>query len=941
MSDADRTEHLASISARFESAWKEALHGGQPPALDTYLSDAPPEERDALRSRLTALDEEYRRRADDAAAQSATLPWQDRTGRPQATVAAVAPQATTDGPGTTPAAATAGWPHLPGYEIEAELGRGGMGVVYKARQTDLHRPVALKMILAGAHASAAQLARFRAEARAEARLQHPNIVQVYEIGEHDGLPYFSLEFVDGGSLGQKAGRQPQPPRDAARLVESLARATHYAHERGVVHRDLKPANVLLTADGTPKIADFGLAKVLDDEAGSTRTGSVVGTPSYMAPEQALGHHRDVGRTTDVYALGAVLYELLTGRPPFLGATMLDTVEQVRTEEPLPPTRLQPKIPRDLETICLKCLQKDARKRYAGADELAEDLRRFLAGEPIKARPVGSAERLWRWCRRNPRLAGLSAAVVMLLLTVTAGALAFAYQIDRKQRETEQARAEAVEASAAAQENARRAQAESERADANAREAVARYNLALDALNVVVGKVQTELEKTPATERMRQKILLAAMDVLRKSAEQGDRSGLSERGLASAHMIMGNILLDSGKLQEAVKEFDICHRIVTELYQANPESDKAVGNYAASLCVQGDRDIDYRKDLRGARERYREALALQEGLLTHPKPNPELTPTEEKASVANSYQRLAEIADRMGQEAQDDPEEMLQKALKLREEVARERAADASRGPGDRKELGHVHYLLGDLKWKRHQEAEAVKHYDAALVQCAAAVHDDPDSVRFKAELFNLCGKAGDQIFLSGDSARAKTFYTAAIGPSEQLAAVDSRIGTQRILSQNYYRLATACLRLNEPAAADQYYAKCLAVREKVYAAAPKDDNSVIDLMIARARCGQHEQAAALADDLQRRKPKQTGALYQVACCYALCVGGVAHGKAPAQLTAEDRARQERYAQQALAALRAARANGYKDVHNLGVEPDLDPIRADSGFNSFMQEFRKP
>jgi hypothetical protein len=353
-------------------------------------------------------------------------------------------------------------------------------------------------------------------------------------------------------------------------------------------------------------------------------------------------------------------------------------------------------------------------------------------------------------------------------------------------------------------------------------------------------------------------------------------------------------------------------------------------------VQGDRDADHRHDLPGARARYREALALQEDLLARPKPNPELTPTEIKASTANSYQRLAEIAEQMGPEAQDDPEEMLQKALKLREDVA-----GANRGAADRKELGHVHYLLGDLKWKRHQEAEAVKHYDAALVQCSAAVRDDPDSVRFKGELFNLCGNAGDKIFLSGDTARAKKFYAATIGPGEQLAAADPRIVTHRILAQNYYRLATACLRLNETAAADQYYAKCLAVREKVYAAAPKEDGSVIDLMIARARCGQHEQAAALADDLQRRRPKQPGALLQVACCYALCVSGVAHGKAPAQLTADDRARQERYAGLAVAALRAARANGYKDVRNLEVEPDLDPIRADSGLNSLMQEFRKP
>jgi serine/threonine-protein kinase len=938
--DLDRTEHLDSVSARFELAWKEALHGGPPPSIDTYLDDIPEEERGTLRERLTALEEEYRRRADDAAAQSATLTWHDPAARAPATLPAPAgltndTPATTDGQGATAMPAPV-WPHVPGYEIDGELGRGGMGVVYKARQTDLRRPVALKMILAGAHASAGQLERFRAEARAEARLQHPNIVQVYEIGEHDGLPYFSQEFVDGGNLGQKTERQPQPPRDAARLVETLARAVHYAHERGVIHRDLKPANVLLTADGTPKVADFGLAKCLDDEAGATRTGSVLGTPSYMAPEQALGRPREVGRATDVYALGAILYELLVGRPPFLGATMLDTVEQVRTEEPLAPTRLQPRLPRDLETICLKCLQKDARKRYAGADELADDLGRFLAGEPIKARPVGQAERLWRWCRRNPRLAGLSAAVALLLLTVTAGSLAFAYQIDRKRHETEEARAEAVRAGAVAQENAERAQTESRRADDNAREAVARYNLALDALNVVVGKVQSELEKTPATERIRQKILQAAMDVLRKSADQGDRSGLSERGLASAHMILGNILLETGKRDEAVKEFDTCHRILTELYRSNPDSDKAVGNYAASLCVQGDRDADYRHNLPGARARYREALALQEDLLAHPKPNPELTTTEEKASVANSYQRLAEIAEQMGPEAQDDPEEMLQKALKLREE-----AAAARGGAADRKELGHVHYLLGERMWKRHQEAEAVKHYDAALVECTAAVREDPDSVRIKAELFNLCGNAGDKIFMNGDSARAKAFYAASIRPSEQLAAVDPRLVVQRILSQNYYRLATAYLRLDDTAAADQYYAKCLAVREKVYATNPRDDNSVIDLMIARARCGQHTQAAALADDLQKRWPKQPGKLLQVACCYALCVDGVAHGKAPAQLTPDDRARQERYAGLAVAALRAARTNGYRDAHNLEVEPDLDAIRADSGFNSFMQELRKP
>jgi serine/threonine-protein kinase len=798
-----------------------------------------------------------------------------------------------------------------------------------------------------------QRARFRAEALAEARLQHPNIVQVYATGEHDGVPYFSLELVDGGNLAQKAARQPQPARDAAALVATLARATQAAHDKGVVHRDLKPANVLLSlvprpsslaedkGPGTrdqglvPKITDFGLAKCLDQESAHSQTGGVVGTPSYMAPEQAAGDGGRVGPATDTYALGAILYELLVGRPPFLGASMVETLEQVRTQEPVPPTHLEARLPRDLETICLKCLQKEPERRYASAGGLADDLDRFLAGLPILARPVGAPERFVRWCRRNPRLAGLSAAVVALLLAVTAGALAFAYQIDKKQRETEQARADAVEAGAAAERNAERAQAESRRADANARDAEARYNLALDALNVVVGKVQSRLENTPATEGVRKEILLAAMEVLRKSAEQGDRSGLSERALASAHMILGNILWETGKRDEALKEYDTCHRIVTELHRINPDSDKAAGNFAMSLCKQGDMDADMRQDLPGARARYRAALAIQEDLLAHPRANPELTPTEIKATVANSYQRLAEIAERMGPDAEDDPEEMLQKGLKLREEVAA-----AGRGGSDRKELGHVHYLLGELKWKRQQEAEAVKHYDAALAQCTAAVREDPHSVRYKAELFNVCGNAGDKIFLRGDTAKAKTFYGAAIGPSEQLAAVDERPVVQRILAQNYYRLATACLRLQDPAA-DGYYDKCLAVRDRLYRANPKDDRSVIDLMIAQARCGQHERAAALADDLQRRRPKDAGVQLQAACCYALCHAGVAHGKAAEKLTADDRARQERYAGLAVAALRAARANGYKDVHNLEVEPDLDPIRHEAGFYAVMQEFSKP
>jgi serine/threonine-protein kinase len=294
------------------------------------------------------------------------------------------PPAATNSPGPAeraPATAV----RVAGYEILGELGRGGMGVVYKALQADLNRVVALKMILAGGHAGEQELARFKTEAEAVARLQHPGIVQIHEVGEADGRPFFSLEYCPGGSLSQKLDGTPLSSREAARLVEQLARAVQAAHEAGIVHRDLKPANVLLAADGTPKVTDFGLAKKLDDSAGPTASGAVMGTPSYVAPEQAGGGTKWVGPAADVYGLGAILYELVTGRPPFRGETPMDTLLQVLEREPAPPSLLNPKVGRDLETVCLKCLEKQPERRYASAAELADDLRRFAEGDSISAR----------------------------------------------------------------------------------------------------------------------------------------------------------------------------------------------------------------------------------------------------------------------------------------------------------------------------------------------------------------------------------------------------------------------------------------------------------------------------------------------------------------------------------------------------------------------------
>jgi serine/threonine protein kinase/WD40 repeat protein len=361
---------------------------------------------------------------------------------------------------------TRSWPKLPAYEILRELGRGGMSVVYLARQTLLNRLVALKMIVAGVDANPEYRFRLLQEARAVAQLHHPSIVAIYDVGEHENRLFLSLEYVSGGSLHDRIHRTPQAPAAAARLVETLARAMHYAHQHGIVHRDLKPANVLLQRDVSgdgqqneetgregeretgrqasfiPKITDFGVAKLMNDAAGPTRTGAFVGTPSYMAPEQA-GGVGEIGPRTDVYALGAILYELLTGRPPFWSADPLDTLLQVRFQEPVPPQALQPTVPRDLMTICLKCLQKESNQRYASALDLAEDLRRFEAGEPIEARPPGPIERARHSIRRHPVAAGALAAAILAISAGFAG-LSYGYIAARNAFIAEAARRHSTE-----------------------------------------------------------------------------------------------------------------------------------------------------------------------------------------------------------------------------------------------------------------------------------------------------------------------------------------------------------------------------------------------------------------------------------------------------------------------------------------------------------------
>lgn len=389
-------------------------------------------------------------------------------------------------------------PEVPGYTIERELGRGGMGVVYLARQNHLNRQVALKMILAGEHASPRDRARFLAEAEAIAKIHHPGVVQVYDFGVHDGHAYFALEYMVGGTLHDRLRGMPLPARDAAAVVAEIADGVQAAHDQGIVHRDLKPANVLLsraaemqipgegrpsntptpsTSIWGPKIADFGLAKAIEADSGLTSAGAVLGTPSYMAPEQASGRG-EVGPATDVYALGAILYQCLTGRPPFQGVSVQDTLWLVLTQDPVPPRSLQPGLPRDLDTICLKALGREPARRYASAAEMAADLRRFLAGEAILARPTGWGEKSWRWARRNPVVAGLAGSlltVIIASLAILAGLLARSEQLRQRAELNEQ---KAQQMQGIAEQHAQTANQQRERMESSFRLARAALDRAL-------------------------------------------------------------------------------------------------------------------------------------------------------------------------------------------------------------------------------------------------------------------------------------------------------------------------------------------------------------------------------------------------------------------------------------------------------------------------------
>jgi eukaryotic-like serine/threonine-protein kinase len=884
-------------------------------------------------------------------------------------------------------------PVLEGYEVLSELGRGGMGVVYQAWQIRLKRMVALKMISAGPLAGEVERKRFLIEIEAAARLRHPHIVPIYEVGELEGRPYFSMEYAEGGTLARRLAGTPVPARQAAQILELLARAMDYAHSRGIIHRDLTPANVLLQRDFTagrrqgeerrqgdgetrrqgeqaadsvslspglrvslssltPKISDFGLAKiVIDGGATQTRTGAVLGTPSYMSPEQATGKSHEIGPATDIYALGAILYELLTGRPPFRAATSLDTVLQVAAEEPVPPTRLQPRIPGDIETICLKCLQKEPRSRYESALALAEDLERFQQGQPILARPISSAERLVRWGRRNPTIAALAGAVGLLLILAAIGSSVAALWLKRERDDAVAAREDAVQNLA------------------RGRKLVEDY-----CTNVA----QDQRLKQQDLYALRKKLLEAAVpfydEIVRQKADDGPL--LSDQG--RAHRRLAFLRYELGEHQRALAEYAKAIDLHERLAAEHPSVAAYRSELASSRNNLGEllRHLGRREE---ARAEYTQAIDLHERLAAeHP------SVAEYRSELARTRNDLGILLNDLGRREEARAE--IAQAIDLRERLAAEHPSVAEYRVGlasSATTLGVVLIALGRWEEARAEYAKAIDLHERLAVERPAVpegrfllaisrnnlgallnalgrrdearaeytkaselrerlVAEHPFVPAYRVNLAGSRNNLGELLRKLGRWEEAGEEYRKALSLLERLAAdfpaVPEYAETLAVTNGNYGHLMRDSGRLGESLA---WFDKSLSGFRSLLAKEPQLAFARYCMRefgagkaLALARLGQYAEASDLVGTLANDKELSDDALYYTAASLALCSAG----------NGSDAGQRGRRAEKAVALLRRAQAGGYfKDPakpRQLKTSKDFDPLHQRDDFRKLLADLGK-
>jgi tetratricopeptide (TPR) repeat protein/tRNA A-37 threonylcarbamoyl transferase component Bud32 len=864
---------------------------------------------------------------------------------------------------------------VPGYEILGELGRGGMGVVYKARHLKLNRVVALKMILAGGHAGPGERVRFLAEAEAVATLQHPHVVSLLEYGEHQGLPFFTLEFVPGGSLTRRLNGVPQPPRDAARLVEQLARGIHYAHTRGVVHRDLKPANVLLAEDGTPKITDFGLARRGEVGTGLTATGDVLGTPSYMAPEQAGGAAKHAGPAADVYALGAILYECLTGRPPFHAATLAETLLQVVGQEPVPVRQLQPQTPADLVTICHKCLQKEPLKRYASALELAEDCAAFLACKPIRARPVGSLERAWRWCKRSPLVATLLAALVLMAIGSFAAITALWLRAEAQRTIAEGRLQDANTQRALAEQHLGEARKQQGRADRH----LALQKALLDSYNELsVDQIRIEKPADAVRSALRAGAILEQLAALEPNnlpyqsawggtlhnlavalEKQGKRAGaLTAYQKAIDHQkvayerapsvlnhgkFLGNHYYNRARLRselglhrEAVLDYQQALTIREQLARTHPRNEEVQSGLADVYVALGAWHLQRKEQSKALR--LLEQLVLVREQLTRSFPGK--ADYRHKWSLSLALLGTAQLEGGLGSNAL----KTLQRALDIGAPLRRGHPANvdyANAAVSMHRTIGHYYLRAG-----RPAEALASLRRGSELLQRLADLR--PTEIRIQADLaksfYHLGEVQGLGSSAQGRDEAIRSYRRAALLLEKLTLVAPNNPAHQHDLGgalHNLGQLHEKQGRRQEALTAFQQAAKHQGIAFRLN---PKGPNyrewlSNHHYCAGRVLRDQDLLPEAVTAFLKFRElwPTEARLLYDVAREFALCAARV--GQSRPVLGQAEKDERQRYADLALETVRQAVTHGFKDSRRLQTDKALDVLRPHPGFQKLLQEMQ--
>ena len=826
---------------------------------------------------------------------------------------------------------------VPGYQLLGELGRGGMGVVYKARHLGLDRLVALKMILAGGQSGTEQLARFKTEAEALATLHHPNIVQIHDFGTHDGRPYFSLEYLEGGSLEKLLNGQPQSPTATGALVEQLALGIQSAHDVGIIHRDIKPANVLLqlknpsvqSAKGInnkgaldrsllsvfiPKITDFGLAKTLDSNSTETKAGTILGTPSYMAPEQAEGR-KDLTPAVDIYALGTILYESLTGRPPFKATTPFDTVMQVISEEPVPPRRLQSKIPKDLETICLKCLEKAPHRRYQSACALAEDLRHFLNGEPIQARPVGPITRLLKWSRRRPTLASLLMLCGIALLAALwqgwRATIALA-EVERQKGFLEHSRDVAEK--------------ERVRAQALLRKSV-------EAVNRLMLRVSDpRLVRLAGFQDERRKMLEEAVtfqrDLLRM--ESNDPEVRRETGLALFKM--AELYWNLGRHREGLQACQEAIALQEGLIQEAPSSPSLRFNLAESLFYRGILETTLAQ-LQPAERSYLRALTLAEDLTA-------LQPQETK------YQQLlAKTHISIGFFHGNNPP-VFEKHLRSASEIASQLLRDNPTNPDFQCLRAACCGHLASLMVRQGRIAEAELQLNEARLLLEPIDHTPPQQAQLYdtvlAQYYVVRGNVSAQL---GRRSEASQLFTQATAIYEDYLRVQPKSFMYQSMLAPVYLAHFQLLKKVSPSEAEKVMGKAIVLADNM--ANHQQGASWMTLASRQYRqllwsywveLGRTEEAAAAAENYARQVPLG-GNTYNAACFRALVARTNAKDNRMSLLNGEHASKG--HLQSALAWLRQAKEQGYfndrRTIDHMLKDNDLVMLHPLAEFQQLVRE----